>query len=185
MKTLKKNSSFSPGTIWITGLSASGKTTLGKRLRTDLLSSGVEVVLLDGEEVRARIQNFGYSLEERNKVAFKIAELALEYNKSGKMVIVNAITHQRETRAKIREYLGRYMEVYLRCPVEVCAARDYKGNYQRALAGELDNFIGITFPYEESTPELVLDTHRKSVEECSAILLAHALKFKDGHMSDE
>lgn len=169
---------FTPGTIWITGLSASGKTTLAKRLQADLLSHGFEsVVLLDGEAVRERIKNFGYSNEERNRVAFKIAELALEHNRNGEAVIVAGITHQRKTRAQIREYLGRYVEVYLKCPVEVCAARDYKGNYEKAFAGELDNFVGVTVPYEEANPDLTLETDIKPVDECAKILLARALEF--------
>ena len=179
---MKELNLFTPGTIWITGLSASGKTTLGKQLHEDLKSREInEVILLDGEAVRERIGNFGYTNEERNKVAFRIAEIALESNKNGKVVIVAGITHQRKTRAKIREYLGQYTEVYLKCPVDVCAARDYKGNYRKAFAGELDNFVGVTFPYEESDPELILDTQTKSAEECSKILLTHVLNFINSH----
>ena len=179
---MKEDNLLTPGTIWITGLSASGKTTLGQRLQEDLLSRGIEeVVLLDGEVIRERIKSFGYSPEKRNEVVFKVAELALEYNRQGKIVVVAAITHQRETRANVRKYLDRYMEAYLKCPVEVCAARDYKGNYQKAFSGELDNFVGVTFPYEESDPELVLDTYKKSIEECSKELLSHTLDFINGH----
>ena len=170
-----------PGTIWITGLSTSGKTTLGERLEKELLSRGIEnVVLLDGEVVRERLRDFRYASSDRKSIAFKKAELALEHNKEGKIVIVTGITHQRETRAKLREYLGRFMEVYLKCPVEVCAARDYKGQYQKAYAGELENFVGVSVPYEESDPELVLDTDKKSVEECSAILLRQTIDFING-----
>jgi len=177
---------LTPVTIWITGLSVSGKTTLGERLERELLSLGIEnVVLLDGEVIRERLKNFKYASNDRNYIAFKKAELALEHNKEGKIVIVTGITHQREIRAKLREYLGRFMEVYLKCPVEVCAQRDYKGNYQKAYAGELENFVGVTVPYEESNPELVLDTDKESVEECSRILVRHALDFINSHNPNE
>ena len=174
-----------PATIWLTGLSASGKTTLGEHLYADLLLRGVEnIVLLDGEAVREQLGSFGYLAGERTQVAFKKAELARKFNQEGKTVIVTGISHKRETRAKLREYLGRFMEVYLKCPVAVCAQRDYKGQYQKALAGELANFIGVTADYEESNPELVLNTEQKSVDECAEILLSRVLVFLNGHKPD-
>ena len=89
------------------------------------------MVLLDGEDVRDILKNFRYASKDRKSVALKKAELALELNYEGKIVIVTGISHQRETRIKIREYLGRFMAVYLKCPIEECARRDYKGNYTK------------------------------------------------------
>jgi len=169
-----------PGTVWLTGLSASGKTTLGARLKTELERAGVErVLLLDGEEARKSIgRRYGYSTEERSAWALEIARLAAEWNSRGYVVIVAAITHVSKTRAAIRAMLGRYFEVYLRCPVEVCAGRDYKGHYSKALAGEYENFIGVTEPYQVSSQhDLVLDTDKLDVDACAALLADHTSKF--------
>ena len=91
---------------------------------------------------------------------------------------VCTIGHHRQTRERVREKIGRFFEVYLDCPVEVCAERDRNGHYAKAFAGLYDDFIGVTEPYQVSERvELVLDTDRKPVDECSAILLKEALEF--------
>ncbi len=169
-----------PGTIWITGLSVSGKTTLGERLFADLLKKGVSnVELFDGEKVRKKLRDkYGYLNKDRVSLSFHNAELAMESNKKGNIAIIAAIAHKKEIRKKIRDYLGNFMEVYLNCPVEVCAKRDYKGHYGKAFSGEYDNFVGVTEQYEKSdSVELILDTANQSIEECSAILLEASLGF--------
>lgn len=169
-----------PGVIWITGLSASGKSTAGKHLYEKLQNSGIEnAEILDGEELRARLdRKYGYTVEERMAVAENIVRVAAGKIKSGKLVIVSTITHKLAMRKMARDLINPFMEVYLQCPVEVCAARDYKGNYEQALAGKCDNFIGVTEPYELSAhPELVLDTSRLGVEDCSEILFKKTLEM--------
>jgi adenylylsulfate kinase len=171
-----------PATIWITGISAAGKSTLGSGLCDALRAAGMnEFELLDGEEVRARLtRKYGYSTEERNALAFVIGEMALEANEAGRVAIVCAISHVRETRQRIRTSIGRFMEVYLDCPVEVAADRDYKHQYEKALAGEIDNFIGVTEPYQASDdPELVLHTGKQSPAECLAELVKATFEFLD------
>lgn len=168
------------GTIWITGLSASGKTTLGWRLKELLASGGIDnVEFLDGEELRKSLGKcYGFSTEERKAFALDIGQLAAECNSRGNVAIVCAISHVREIREGIRKQLRNFMEVYLNCAVEVCAQRDYKGHYQKAFAGLYDNFIGVTEPYQPSDkPELTIDTAAESVETCSKILLQHVVEF--------
>lgn len=172
-----------PGTILLTGLSASGKTTLGRRLHDGLLQAGVpRVKLLDGEEVRAALEaqgrRYGYTASERAALALELAHMARSWNDQGYVSIVCAILHLRKTREQVRSHIGRFMEVYLDCPVSVCAAREYKGHYQKAFAGLYDSFIGVTEPYEVSDQvELVLPTGTRGVDECCAMLLPPALAF--------
>jgi adenylylsulfate kinase len=178
------------GTIYITGISASGKSTLARRLLDDLGRRGIgNVRLLDGEEIRHRLlelgRNYGYSNEDRNAVALETASMALEHNQQGYITIVATIAHVRSTRDRVRERIPNFMEVYLVCPVEVCAKRDRKGHYAKANAGLLDNFVGVTEPYQRSEQvELTLDTYRKNVEECSSILLRETLSFLGGGKRD-
>ena len=136
--------------------------------------------MLDGDETRKRLpQTYGYSNEDRKTVGLLVSKLASDCNKRGNIAIVCAISHVKQTHAQIREHLGPdFVEVYLDCPVEVCADRDIKGHYQKALAGEYENFIGVTEPYQVSDqPELILDTVNQSVDQCTDILLDYILKF--------
>jgi len=171
------------GTIFITGISASGKSTLGKRLRDNLVSSEINnVKLLDGEDIRRQLErrgkHFGYSTAERNQVALEIARIASEYNQQGFVCIVCSICHLKEIREQMRAIIGKVMEVYLDCPVSVCAQRDYKGNYAKAMQGLYGNFIGVTEPYQKSDhTESVLFTGKDSIEVCSQILLKAAMDF--------
>lgn len=168
------------GTIWITGLSASGKTTLGKKLTDDLIQAGFHnVEHLDGEVLRTKYDRiYGYSVEERFAVLENIIRIAKECNKKGKIAVVSTISHKRQMRRIACKALVPFMEVYLKCSVETCASRDYKGNYKKAFAGELDTFIGVTEPYELSdNPELVVNTAHQSIDKCSSILLEKSIDF--------
>ena len=169
-----------PATIWITGLSASGKTTSGQQLAKNLNMKGVHnVVFLDGENLRKNLDRvYGYTTEERYEVLLNTIRIATEHNKQGDIVIVSTISHQRKIRDKARKAIKHFMEVYLKCPVEICAQRDYKGHYKKAFEGEIDNYIGVAEPYETSTnPELIIDTAHLSIDECSSYLLEHVLDF--------
>ncbi len=170
-------------TIFITGISVSGKTTLGERLEHDLIEYGFKnVQLLDGEEVRKMILKktgclYGYSNEDRNAVSMEILKIAIELNMKGFICIICAISHIKRTREKMRRKMGNFMEVYLDCSVETCAQRDYKGHYQKAFEGLYDNFIGVTEPYQVSeNPELILDTAKNTIEECSEILFQETIR---------
>ena len=123
-------------------------------------------------------KEYGYSTEDRNAVLTETTRFAIERNNLGYVCIICTIAHVRTTRESIRERIGNYMEVYLDCPVGVCAKRDKKGQYSKAFAGRYDNFVGVDEPYQRSDDvELTLDTYRESIEECSAILLRKTLSF--------
>tara|TARA_Y100001960_G_C14510889_1_gene746419 strand:- start:86 stop:643 length:558 start_codon:yes stop_codon:yes gene_type:complete len=177
------NQTLKIGTILITGISAAGKTTLGRRLFQDLKNSNVDnLTLLDGEETRLIFEkkgiHFGYSMQDRYNHTIEIAHMAKECNDQGRNAIVCAIAPCKDAREKMRMLIGNMLEVYLDCPVEVCAQRDYKNNYNKAYQGLYDTFIGVTNPYEFSAnPELTLHTGVENVEVCSEILLKNALTF--------
>jgi adenylylsulfate kinase len=152
---------------------------MGKYLSEALVSQGISnVKWLDGEDVRKSLRSkFGYSVKDRTEVIRHMIMLANQYNAEGNVVVVSTISHRREVRSWVRSEIGDFMEIFLKCPVEVCAARDFKDNYRRAFAGEYSNFPGVTEPYEESSPELVLDTANCSISECGELLTRHVLDF--------
>lgn len=164
---------ISPVTVWFTGLSASGKSTLSQRLYDDLQSIGVSnVVLLDGEAIRDRIKNFDFDNNSREKIGALKAEICLEENMKGNIVLISGIASKRKWRQDIRNFIPRYFEVYLKCTVDVCAARDFKGHYKKAISGEYENFVGVTEDYEEHEyVDLELDTGLNDIETCSYLLL--------------
>jgi adenylyl-sulfate kinase len=187
-KAIMDNTELTPGTIWITGLCASGKTTLGQSLVDNLIAIDIRnVEFLDGEALRQRLDRvYGYTTEERNAVLMNTIRIARDYNHEGKVVIVATISHKKRIRELARQEIGHFMEVYLDCPVEVCAQRDYKGHYKKAYANEYENFVGVTEPYELSdNPELVLDTANKTVEECSQLLLERVKSFLNSQIKQE
>ena len=169
-----------PGTIWITGLSASGKSTLGRKLFNDLKTIGVNnIKLLDGEDIREELRGtYGYRTNDRNVILEKTIQMAHECNDNGDIAIVSTISHKRATRQNARDIITSFMEVFLDCPLEVCIERDYKGHYQKALNGDYENFIGITEPYETSvSPELVINTKSLTIVECQKLLLDEVVRF--------
>jgi adenylylsulfate kinase len=169
-----------PVTIWITGISAAGKTTLGTRLYEDLLADGIDnLTFLDGEDVRKSLKkNYGHSIEDRFALLQDVRELIRGIKAQGRHVIIATISHKRKMRETARAELSPFMEVWLKCPVEICHQRDYKGNYDKALSGEIYPFVGVTEAYEESDhPDLVLHTGDLSIDEAAAGLLAAARKF--------
>jgi len=168
-----------PGTIWLTGLAGSGKTTPARHLADKPRAAGIDNVLLDGEVLRDDLQQqYGHTLEDRFRVLEIIVEQARQAQREGRVVIVATISHKRVMRFHARRRLGRMLEVYLDCPVPVCARRDGKGHYRRALAGEYECFVGVTEPYEPSaTPELIIDTATLSVTQAAARLWQAAVDF--------
>ena len=170
----------SAGTIWITGLSASGKSSLARALIRELQAGGTrEVVLFDGDEFRAGLDRpYGHTLADRFAVLGLLVEAVREENLRNRAAVVAAISHKRAMRVHARRRIGRLMEVYLDCPVAVCSARDRKGLYRRAIDGEYSCFPGVTEPYERSpTCELVVDTAAISVDAALRRLLPRAVEF--------
>ena len=168
-----------PGTVWITGLPASGKTTLSEALRGALRKRGYPCIVLDGEALRERLsRRHGHSLEDRFAVLREIVAVAIEERHHGLIPIVATISHKREMRDFARQALGRMLEVHLDCAAAVCASRDFKDHYRRAYAGEYACFVGVTEPYETwNKADVVIDTARLRVNEATRILLAASLDF--------
>lgn len=151
-------------TVWFTGLPSSGKSTLARMLEPVLQQRGYHVEVFDGDEVRLRLsKGLGFSKEDRDENIRRIAYCANLVTRSGGVAITCAISPYREIRQEARREIGRFVEVFVRCPVEICIERDVKGLYRKALAGEISNFTGVSDPYEEPlNPEIIVESHRES-----------------------
>ena len=156
-------------TAWFTGIPCSGKTTIADRVAEILREKGFKVERLDGDIVRKGLtSDLGFSKEDRDENIKRVTFVAKLLTRNGVVVLATFVSPYRERRAKTREEIGDFVEVYTRCPVEVCIERDVKGMYTRALAGEISNFTGVDDPYEEpEDPELILDTDKDGIEECA------------------
>jgi adenylyl-sulfate kinase len=150
--------------VWLTGLPSAGKTTLARLLEQALRARGQRVEVLDGDEVRRHLtQGLGFSKAERDEHIRRLAFLARLLARHRVVTIAAVISPYRAGREAARWEIGRFVEVYVKCPLEVCMQRDVKGHYRRALAGELAQFTGISDPYEEPVgPEVVIETDRES-----------------------
>ena len=152
--------------VWITGLSGSGKSTVSRKLKAELEARGHKVELIDGESFRKSIsEGLGFSKEDRKKHIERMCEVAKLLLRNDVIVIIAAISPDRELRNKARAELGRFIEVYLRCPLDVLKKRD--PIYERAERGEVSDLAGVHYPYEEpERPEVVCDTDRESPDDC-------------------
>jgi adenylyl-sulfate kinase len=148
-------------TVWLTGLSGAGKSTIAER-------RGRRWELLDGDVVRLNLsKGLGFSKEDRDTNILRIGWVAERLAYHGAAVVVSAISPYREARDQVRQEIPRFAEVFVSCPVEECARRDVKGLYQKAMAGEITGFTGVDDPYEPpENPELILETDKLSPEEC-------------------
>ena len=155
-------------TIWFTGLPAAGKTTLAKTLYEMFKTNGNKVIWLDGDEIRQTIsKDLGFTKKDRIENIKRIAYLAQKLNENGAFVIVSAITPCEEMRQIARKIIGndRYIEIYVKCPLEICKKRDPKGLYKKAEKGEIKNFTGISDAYEEPyKPDIIIETKKLSIE---------------------
>jgi len=155
-------------TIWFTGLSGAGKSTIANRVAAELRRLGRKVEVLDGDVVRNNLsKGLGFSKEDRDTNIRRIGFVCQLLSRNGVIAIAAAISPYRAVRDEVRQMVGgRFVEVYTRCPLEVCIERDVKGLYQKALRGEIPNFTGVSDPYEEPlAPEVILETSRETVEE--------------------
>ena len=161
-------------TLWFTGLPCSGKTTLAKEVEGVLLERGINVEVLDGDEVRQNLtKGLGFSKEDRDTNIRRIGFVCDLLSRNGVIVIAAAIAPYAAVRNELRELMGRrYVEVYLKAPIEVLIERDVKGMYKKALAGEIKNFTGISDPYEEpDKPEVLVETATETPEESTKKLV--------------
>lgn len=166
---------YIPKTIWLTGLSASGKSTLAQALHGALHARGVASEVLDGDIVRQRLSaDLGFSREDRAENIRRVALACRQLNAANIVAIAALISPYRKDREMARHTVGEahFVEVHLRTSLAVCEARDPKGLYQRARRGEIAQFTGISDPYEEPTaPMLSFDTVRQPSGACVAALL--------------
>lgn len=161
-------------TLWFTGLSGSGKTTLARAVERILRDRGLKVEVLDGDIVRTNLsKGLGFSKEDRDTNIKRIGFVCKLLSRNGVVAIGSAISPYREVRDFVRRDIGRFVEVYCRCPLDVLVERDVKGLYAKALAGEIANFTGVSDPYEEPlNPEVVADTDKETPEQSVAKILA-------------
>ncbi len=154
-------------TIWFTGLSGAGKSTLSEIIEQRLRQRGRNVEVLDGDVVRTHLsKGLGFSKEDRDTNIKRIAFVCKLLTRNGVICISAAIAPYREAREWAREEIGNFVEIYVKCPLEVCRQRDVKGLYKLVDEGKIKNFTGVDDPYEEpENPELVIETDKETVEE--------------------
>ena len=157
-------------TIWFTGLSGAGKTTVSRPVEAELRERGLPVEVLDGDVIRQNLsQGLGFTKEDRDTHIRRIAFVSKQLTRNHVATLVAAISPYREAREAARKEIGNFVEVYVRCPLGTCIARDTKGLYRKALEGAIPYFTGISDPYEEPLePEIVLHTDQATPEECAA-----------------
>ncbi|GER83065.1 MAG: adenylyl-sulfate kinase [Thermogemmatispora sp.] len=176
------NSGF---TLWFTGLSGAGKSTLARAVEQRLRARGRNVEVLDGDEVRTHLsKGLGFSREDRDTNIKRIAFVCKLLTRNGVICISAAISPYREAREWARREIGRFVEIYVKCPLEVCRARDVKGLYRLVDEGKIKNFTGVDDPYEEpEQPELVIETDRETLEESVARIFARLVEL--GYLESE
>src|SRR3989440_4982535 len=157
-------------TVWFTGLSGAGKSTLSQVIKQRLEMRGRNVEVLDGDIVRTHLsKGLGFSREDRDTNIQRIAFVCSLLTRNGVVCISAAISPYREAREWARQEIGNFVEVYVKCPLEVCRERDVKGLYKLVDEGKIKHFTGVDDPYEEPEyPELIIETHKETVEESVA-----------------
>jgi adenylyl-sulfate kinase len=163
-------------TLWFTGLSGAGKTTISELVSDEIHARGSQLEILDGDVVRENLsKGLGFSKEDRDTNIRRIAFVADLLSRNGVPVITAAISPYRELRDEARLLMGgRFIEVHVNASVDVCAERDTKGLYEKAFAGEIKEFTGVSDPYEPPlSPEISLDTENESPEESAEKVIGH------------
>jgi adenylylsulfate kinase len=160
--------------LWFTGLPSAGKSTIAHALEEKLHQARCRTFVLDGDNVRHGLcGDLGFSENDREENIRRIGEVAKLFVEAGTIVLTAFVSPFRRDRERARGVLlhGDFLEIYCRCPVEICEQRDPKGHYRRAKAGQLPGFTGVSAPYEEPTdPELVIDTGRVSIDQATALV---------------
>ncbi|TVQ56419.1 MAG: adenylyl-sulfate kinase [Spirulina sp. DLM2.Bin59] len=154
-------------TVWFTGLSGAGKTTISQAVAERLRSQGYQLEVLDGDIVRTNLtKGLGFSKEDRDENIRRIGFVSHLLTRNGVIVIVSAISPYRAARETVRERIGDFVEVFVNAPLAVCESRDVKGLYKKARAGEIKQFTGIDDPYEApANPEIECRTDLEDLEE--------------------
>jgi adenylylsulfate kinase len=161
-------------TVWFTGLSGAGKTTIRMEVEQQLRAQGYKVEVLDGDIVRQNLtKGLGFSKEDRDENIRRIGFVAHLLSRNGVIVLVSAISPYRNIRDEVRHKIGDFVEVYVNAPLEVCEERDVKGLYKKARAGEIKQFTGIDDPYEAPLQaEVECRTNQETLAESAAKVMA-------------
>lgn len=172
-----KKNGYKSCLLWFTGLSASGKSSIAHALCKLLYIKRVSSYVLDGDNIRHSLnKDLGLSPEDRKENIRRVGEVAKLFIDAGLITLAAFISPYREDRMQIRKLLGKgqYIEVFVKCPFSECEKRDPKGVYKKAKAGEIRQFTGLSAPYEEpENPEIILETDKKTIEECVEIILSY------------
>lgn len=154
-------------TLWFTGLPCCGKTTIADRVAALLEQKGYHVERLDGDIVRRDLtKDLGFSKKDRDENIRRVSILAQKLTRQGSLVLATFVSPYKEQRRNARKMIGAFIEVYVRCPIEVCKKRDVKGMYQKASEGLITHFTGVDDPYEEpEQPELIVDADKETIDE--------------------
>ncbi|MBA2534924.1 MAG: adenylyl-sulfate kinase [Rubrobacter sp.] len=165
-------------TLWFTGLSGSGKTTISELVERELRNRERSVEVLDGDIVRTNLsKGLSFSRDDRNINVLRIGFVANLLTRNGVGVVVSAISPYKEARDQVRRRIVDFVEVFVDAPLEVCAERDVKGLYKKAFSGEIEGFTGVSDPYEPpNAPDLTLKTDEESPDE-SARKVIEKLEF--------
>ena len=171
MDSMEKERGF---TLWFTGLSGAGKTTVAEIVEKELRERGRRVEVLDGDIVRTNLsKGLGFSREDRNVNVLRIGFVANLLTRNGVGVIVSAISPFKEARDQVRRRIIDFVEVFVDAPLEVCAERDVKGLYKKAFSGEIPQFTGVSDPYEAPTsPELHIKTNEEEPRDSARRVIA-------------
>jgi adenylyl-sulfate kinase len=161
-------------TVWFTGLPCSGKSAVADRVAEILKERGCRVERLDGDIVRQSLtRDLGFSKEDRNENIRRVTFVAKLLTRNGVFVLTSFISPYREIREHARREIGRFLEAYTKCPLDVAMQRDVKGMYQKAMRGEIKEFTGVSDPYEEPLgPEILLETDKETLEESASKVIS-------------
>lgn len=163
--------------LWFTGLSGSGKSTIAHKAEERLFDMGVRTYVLDGDNIRTGLnKDLGFSAEDREENIRRIGEVAKLFVDSGIIVMTAFISPYKKDRQAVRNLVadGEFIEIYVKCPIEVCEQRDVKGLYKKAREGIIKQFTGIDDPYEEpENPELMIETDKIGIEESVDCILTY------------
>jgi len=168
--------------LWFTGLSGAGKSTIACRLEERLFRRGIRTYVLDGDNVRTGLnRDLGFSAADREENIRRIGEVATLFVDAGMVILTAFISPYRKDRALVRNLVGvgEFVEIYVKCPLEVCEQRDTKGLYEKARQGMLKQFTGIDDSYEEpEDPEIVIETDKIDIDRCVEEILGY-LEVRD------
>lgn len=166
-----------PFNLWFTGLPLSGKTTIADRVYKELEKLQIPLERLDSKDIRELIPSIGFNREDRNRHMYRIAHLVKTLQNNSISTVASFVSPYRESRKTIRKMVKNNIVIYIKADIESCKKRDYKGVYEKAIKGELQNFSGINDVYEEPEhAEITIDTDKMSVEEAVEVIVAYVRK---------